>query len=66
LPGSIQQLAVAGDEDVALGPAQAPDHGGGQLLGVGGLQRKAIDEALGPLAQRLTRGYFPPDSPEIL
>jgi len=60
LPGGIQQLAVAGDEGAALGPAAASSQSRCQLQSIGGLQRKSIHKPLRLLAQRLTRFYLLP------
>jgi hypothetical protein len=50
LPGGLQQLTIAGDEDPAFGPATAPDHCSGKLLSICGLQGKTVHEPLGLFA----------------
>ena len=51
LPGGFEELRVAGDEGSAARTARGPGQPGGELQGVGGLQREPIDQALGLAAQ---------------
>jgi hypothetical protein len=60
LPSCVQQLAVARNEGSTFRPARTPSQGGGQLEGVCGSEREAVDEALGLIAKGLTWGYLAP------
>jgi hypothetical protein len=56
----IQELPIARDENSAFGTVQTPGQGSGELEGVGGFEREAINEAFRSFAEVLGGEHFAP------